>query len=151
MIPELDDGVLPDGVHDCTPDEVEAVFGRFQKSDRRMVLTDRLKAYLTDAQRSGIVVAVLLDGSYVTAKDEPDDIDLIVVRRPDVVVEDLRPFEYNAISKWVIRKVYKFDVFSIADGSEELTERIKFFSQVNPSKPGGYTTRTTKGLLRILL
>src|SRR5688572_2796829 len=102
MIPPLEDGALPDGVHDCTVAEVEAAFGRFQKSDHRIKLTERLKAYLADAARSGIVVAVLIDGSYVTAKDEPEDIDLIVVRRADVDTTQLRPFEYNAVSKAAI-------------------------------------------------
>lgn len=32
MIPDLEDNVLPEGVHDCTADEVAAVFGRFQRS-----------------------------------------------------------------------------------------------------------------------
>jgi hypothetical protein len=151
MIPELEDGVLPDGLHDCTVEEVEAVFGRFQKSDRRIRLTERLKAYLADASRSGIVVAVVIDGSYVTAKEEPEDIDLIVVRRSDVDTTRLRPFEYNAISKSMIRSLYKFDVFSVADGSEELANRVAFFSQVNAEKASGYTSRTTKGLLRVRL
>jgi hypothetical protein len=151
MIPPLEDGVLPDGVHDCTADEVEAVFGRFQTSDRRVRLTERLKAYLAVAAGSGVVVAVVIDGSYVTAKDEPEDIDLIVVRRADVDVTYLRPFEYNAISKAEIRRAYKFDVFSVVDGSDDLANRIEFFSQVNPKKPNTYTTRTTKGLLRVRL
>ncbi len=151
MIPPLEDGALPDGIHDCTVAEVEAAFGRFQRSDHRITLTERLKAYLADAARSGIVVAVLIDGSYVTAKEEPEDIDLIVVRRPEVDTTQLRPFEYNAISKAVIRRTYKFDVFSVADGGDELANRIEFFSQVNPKKPNTYTTRTTKGLLRVRL
>jgi hypothetical protein len=151
MIPALEDGVLPDGIHDCTADEVEAAFGRFQRSDRRIRLTERLKAYLAAAARSGIVVAVIIDGSYVTAKDEPEDIDLIVVRRDGVDVTHLRPFEYNAVSKAEIRRAYKFDVFSVVDRSNDLANRIAFFSQVNPKKPNTYTTRTTKGLLRVLL
>jgi hypothetical protein len=151
MIPELNDGVLPGGVHDCTATEVEAAFGRFQKSDRRMRLTEKLLAYLADARRSGIVTAVLIDGSYVTAKDEPEDIDLIVVVRPGLDPAAMRPFEYNATSKWVIRKTYQFDAFPVEEGSDELAVRIAYFSQVNPVKSSGYTTRTTKGLLRVLL
>ena len=151
MIPDFDDGCLPDGVHDCTFDEVAARFGRFQGTDRRVRLTDRLAAYLDDARRSGIVVAVLIDGSYVTAKDDPDDIDLVVVRRADVDTTNLRPFEYNAISKRMIRSTYKFDVVVAADGSEEVARAVAFFSQVNPLKARVYTSRTSKGLLRVVL
>jgi len=151
MIPDLEDSVLPDGVHDCTPEEVAARFGRFQRTDRRVMLTARLMAYLDDARRSGIVVAVLIDGSYVTAVEEPDDIDLIVVRRADVDTTYLRPFEYNATSKRMVRTTYKFDAFPAADGSVELAERLAYFMQVNPVKHSGLTSRTTKGLLRVLL
>jgi hypothetical protein len=151
MIPEFDDGCLPDGVHDCSFEEVAARFGRFQTTDRRVRLTDRLAAYLDDAGRSGIVVAVLIDGRYVMSRDDPDDIDLIVVRRADVDVTGLRPFEYNAISKRVIRSAYKFDVFSVADGSLELAERTAFFCQVARDKHADLTARTTNGPLRIRL
>jgi hypothetical protein len=149
MIPDFEDGALPDGLHDCTPDEAATVFGRFQKSDHRIRLTERLKAYLADAARSGIVVAVIIDGSYVTAKEEPEDIDLIVVRHHDVDTTNLRPFEYNAISKSMIRQLYKFDVASVVDGSDALEKAIAYFSQVNPNKLHPYTNRTTKGLLRV--
>lgn len=38
-IPEFDeDGVLPEGVHDCTLDEVRERFCRFAGSDRRATL-----------------------------------------------------------------------------------------------------------------
>jgi hypothetical protein len=151
VIPELDDGVLPDGVHDCTLDEVEAAFGRFRRSDRRIQLTARLKAYFADAVRSGVVAAVYIDGSYVTAKDEPDDIDLIVAVKAGVDTTSLRPFEYNAISKRVIRGTYKFDALVAGEGTDKLDEYIGFFAQVNPVKAQAYTSRTSKGFLRIVL
>lgn len=151
MIPEFDDGVLPEGVHDCTWEEVEATCGRFRRSDQRIRLTERLKQYLSDAKRSGVVTAVVIDGSYATAKDEPSDIDLIVVRRPGVDTTNLRPFEYNAISKAMIRSLYRFDAFSVEADSPELENRIEFFSQVNPDKPPANTSKARKGLLRVVL
>lgn len=151
MIPDLEDNVLPEGVHDCTVDEADAVFGRFQRTDRRITLTERLKAYLAEAKRSGIVVAVIIDGSYTTAKDDPDDIDLIVVVRADVDTTSLRPFEYNAIATRMIRATYRFDVKPVADGSEDLAGWTEFFSRINPAKHAGLTSRTRKGMLRVLL
>jgi len=38
-IPDLnEDGLLSEGVHDCTLDEIGARFGRFQVTDRRIQL-----------------------------------------------------------------------------------------------------------------
>lgn len=151
-IPDLVDNVLPEGVHDCTPEEVAAVFGRFQRSDWRTHLTEQLLRYLAEAKRSGLVTAVIVDGSYVTAKDEPGDIDLIVVLTADHdYTRELRPFEYNVVTKQGIRRMkYPFDVLIRADGSATLAEAVAFFQQVNPDKDAGLTTRTRKGVLRVV-
>lgn len=152
MIPGLEDNVLPEGVHDCTPDEVEAAFGRFQRTDRRITLTERLKAYLAEAKRSGIVVSVVIDGSYVTAKDTPDDIDLLVALPADWVwSEDLKPFRYNAISKRMIRSGYRFDALVYPEGSVRYNEALDYFQKVNPDKDVGLTSRQRKGVLRVRL
>jgi hypothetical protein len=150
-IPELTDNLLSEGIHDCTIAEIEAVFGRFQKSDRRARLTEKLRAYLADAQRSGVVAAVIIDGSYVTAKDEPEDIDLIVVLPAGWVwPEDIRPFQYNAITKQGIRRMgYPFDVLTRVADSAAYDEAVNFFMSVNPTKNAGLTTKTRKGVLRV--
>ncbi len=94
MIPEFDDGVLPEGVHSCTLDEVEQVFGRFTRSDCRQRLTQTLRRYIEDVRKARIAVAVIVDGSYITAKSEPNDIDLVLALRPDVDMSaDVRPME----------------------------------------------------------
>src|SRR5437867_1042247 len=115
MIPQLEDGVLPEGVHDCAFEELERAFGQIQRSDWRVNLTAKLKAYLDEARSSGLVVAVIIDGSFLTAKDEPEDIDLIVVLKPEVPWETLRPFEYNAVSKRMIKQMCRFDAFAYAE------------------------------------
>ena len=49
---------------------------------------------LEEAKRSGIVAAIVIDGSYVTKKQEPEDIDVIIVLRTDFDLgQPLRPFE----------------------------------------------------------
>ncbi|HET6576502.1 MAG TPA: hypothetical protein VFG68_23075 [Fimbriiglobus sp.] len=152
-IPELVDNVLPEGVHDCTIEEVEAVFGRFQKSDKRMRLTEKLRTYLDEARRSGLVKAVIVDGSYVMGRDEPEDIDLIVVLPADWgFTRDLKPSEYNVVTRvGIIRRKYPFDVFTYADGSERYLQMLEYFSQVNPLKHAALTEQPRKGVLRVVL
>src|SRR5438552_13481157 len=124
-IPEFDDNVLPEGVHDCTVEEVEARFGRFQTSDRRTALTDRLKQYLAAAKRSGIVKAVIIDGSYTTNKDEPEDIDVIAVLSDEFDwTQELRPYQANVIDKAAVRRDYRFDGFAYRDGEQGLQKLI---------------------------
>jgi hypothetical protein len=152
MIPELMDGVLPAGIHLCTLDEVEMTFGRFQRSNRRIQLTERLKQYVKAARSSGLVKALVVNGSYVTAKEEPDDIDLIVVLRPGATTAGtLRPFEYNVISRRAVRRDYRFDILVAEDGSEEYARQVAFFSRIALKGSDFQTRQTTKGLLRIEL
>lgn len=152
MIPPLDDGVLPEGIHDCTFAEIEQMFGRFQRTDRRIRLCEKLKAYLVEARTVSFVQAIIVDGSFVTAKEEPGDIDLIVVLEPGYdFTQQLRPFEYNVIVKTgVKRQGYPFDVFPLAEGTAELQRMIEFFTRVDPEKHGSFTSRPRKGILRIL-
>jgi hypothetical protein len=150
-IPDFIDNVLPVGVHDCTPDEVAERFGRFQRSDRRMTLTERLRRYLDEAQQSGIVEAVIINGSYTMALDEPDDIDLIAVLRGDFDwTQELKPYQSNAIDRKAIRRNYRFDGFAYLEGQVELANLIAVFATV-PEKHSGLTSRTHKGMVRVTL
>ena len=117
MIPQLNDRVLPEGIHRCTLQECEVAFGGLLRSDRRIRLTEALGRYIRDAHLAGIAVAVLVDGSYVTAKPEPNDIDLVLVLRADFDLSaEMRPMEYNVQSKRAVRKLYGFDVYTCHRG-----------------------------------
>lgn len=139
-------GLLPAGVHDCTLAEVEECFGRFQSSDRRCRLFERLRLLVSDARTSRLVRALIVDGSFVTAKDAPNDIDLILVLAHDHdYAAVLRPFEYNVLSRSHLRRTYGFDVVTESDGTLELAEYVRFFSQVRGR------TDLSKGMLRVTL
>ncbi len=81
MIPDFrDDGYLPDGLHTATEAEVTFRLGSSSSRRRRLIL--RLRRWLelsriTSAQR------FLLDGSFVTAKEQPNDIDAVVLLADD--------------------------------------------------------------------
>jgi len=133
-------------------DEVEATFGRFQRSDRRIHLSKRLRSFIDDARQSGIVAAVIIDGSYVTAKLEPDDVDLIVVLRGDFdLSQELRPFEYDIRSRRMVKQLYHFDIFVDLDGSESYASHVRFFARVKLDDPAQETGESSKGLLRVKL
>jgi hypothetical protein len=146
-IPQVDEaGYLPPGIHDATLDEVEERFGGFQRSDRRMRLFAKLKEYVKEVRRTGMAVTLLIDGSFVTSKPEPNDIDLLLVLKPDHDwTAVLRPFEYNAITKPGVRRMYRFDLFAVQMGSPDYEKRVAFFQQVrdHPDR--------RKGIVRVWL
>jgi len=144
-IPALNqDGFLPEGIHDCTLLEIKERFGAFQRTDQRCRLFERLEKLLREIHSTGMFQAVIVDGSFVTGVDDPHDIDLILVVPPthDFAAE-LRPLEYNVLSKQQIRRQYGFDAIVARADHPELARFIDFFGQVR-LRPG-----VSKGLLRL--
>lgn len=72
MLPELEQGVLPPGIHPASLDEVEAAFGWNQQRTNLLV---GLRRAIQDLKRAGCR-RVWLDGSFVTEKDVPGDYDM---------------------------------------------------------------------------
>lgn len=144
-IPDLTpDGILPTGIHDCTLEEVGERFGRFCSSDRRVRLFKSLCEYVGELQQTGLASTVLVDGSFVTAKEAPEDVDMVVVlREGHDFSQQLRPFEYNALSARMIRRTYGLDAFPVPHGSGAGAHLVDLFQQVRGC-PG-----VTKGILKV--
>jgi hypothetical protein len=88
----------------------------------------------------------LVDGSFVTNKAAPNDIDLIVISLPKAELSpSLRPVQYNALSRRHIRRQYGMDVLLAQEGEMEVEEHIEFFSLVR-NRP-----ELRKGMLRIAI
>src|SRR5207245_10826574 len=125
-------------------EEVVERFGRSQGSDRRQKLTDALKQYIEDVRSLGVAAALIIDGSYVTIKAKPNDIDLILVLRENLHSEhELVPAEYNVKSTRMVRRKYAFDLRTVTPDSPEYAEYLEFFSQVRAGDPELRTNRET--------
>jgi hypothetical protein len=143
-IPSLIDGFLPPGVHDCTIEELEDRFGRFQTRDVRCKLLVRLKAFLAASNACEFTSAVIVDGSFTTDKDEPNDIDvLFIVKQSHDLRAPLQPYEYNVVSRRQVRKLYGFDLLVAQEGTPQVAEYIAFFAQIR-----GDAVRR-KGMLKV--
>lgn len=82
MLPEFDNnGNLPVGIHPVLLDEIQARFG--VNSTRRKWLIDRLREIIATAQATGKLRRLFLWGSFVTAKEEPNDLDVLLIMAAD--------------------------------------------------------------------
>lgn len=146
-IPDFDPhGLLPVGVHDCTLEEVAARFGVFRGNEQRPRLMAKLEAFITEARGAGFARWVLVDGSFVTAQPNPNDIDLVLVlpaTHDDAA--DLPPMQYNLVSRRRVRSRHGFDLLVAAENTSEYDQAVAFFAQVRGQRA------LRKGLLRILL
>jgi Family of unknown function (DUF6932) len=138
-----EEGLLSVGVHDLTLVELRSTFGAFNGTDRRCRLFDKLSEYISKVADKPWFRALLVDGSFVTAKLAPSDIDLIVVVDAAELPEDhLIPADYNLLSRRRAARLYGFDVIMAVEGSASLAYWVSYFSQVKGSNK-------RKGLVRL--
>jgi hypothetical protein len=81
MLPRFDDfGNLPPGIYCCTVAELVSRFG--SGSDERESQVGELLQFI-EAARSGGVRRLLVNGSFVTEKLSPNDVDVVILPGPD--------------------------------------------------------------------
>lgn len=146
-IPKLNEnGLLPNGIHECTIEEVKEKFGQFHSSDKRQLLFNNLVKYIKELKETGIGKYLIINGSFVTNKEIPNDIDILLVLNDNVDLnKEVPPFKYNVRSKSYIKKNYPFDFFWGFDNHDSSLKPIKLFQRVK-LKPG-----LSKGILKVIL
>jgi hypothetical protein len=152
----LDDRqLLPPGVHEASLEDLDQLFARFQKSDRRLKLFSKLRDYADAVKKAECGIALIVDGSFVMGcVDEPEDIDMILVLPAGWDINaDLKPYQYNLVSKRRVKKDYRFDIFVVHAGSVEEQEWTTFLSTVNVKwcRQFGCPKESTKGIVRVPL
>ncbi|HUE75098.1 MAG TPA: hypothetical protein VMP01_29790 [Pirellulaceae bacterium] len=87
MIPALDDyGNLPAGIHRATLEELVAAFG--SGSPEREVQASELVEFVQWAITAGIR-RIIVNGSFVTGKLSPNDVDVIVLPGPEYPMDTM--------------------------------------------------------------
>ena len=115
-IPEFrPDGYLPEGLFQASKAEVTFRFGSSSRRRRRLVLRVR-------APR------LLIDGGFVTAKHEPDDVDAVVLLPPDFM--DL--IAMNSDAALVLEEMLltrRPEELFAAEDDDDWNEWVEFFSR----------------------
>jgi hypothetical protein len=146
-IPPFDEhGFLPVGVHECAMEEIKERFGSFRTSDRRPELFGRLSTFVLEARAAGFGRALIIDGSFTTEVQNPNDIDLVLVLQLAYDLSaDLSAGQYNLVSRRRVQRRFGFDIVVVREETAEYEEAIAFFAQVR-HKPA-----LRKGMLRLPL
>ncbi|WP_304131383.1 hypothetical protein [Ignavibacterium album] len=146
-IPEFDsDGFLPIGIHECTPEEISNRFGRFQITDKRPKLNEGLIRYISELREANVGKYLIVNGSFVTKKDIPSDIDVLLILKDDVnLMGDLPPFRKNAFSRKYVNKYHKLDFHFGFENDDAAINILNNFLEVK------YQPGQKKGILKIVL
>lgn len=144
-IPPMNEGgLLPQGIHPCDLEEVRQRFGRNVLGSSRFDLMERLEKLISEIRRTGLVVWIGVDGSFVTDKESPGDVDLLLVLASNHDFDaELRPMEYNVLSRRRVQKRYGLDILSAVEGSRAYADYEELFRRVK------YRPDMEKGFLRI--
>ena len=119
--------MLEAGIHDMSLAELKTKFvDKFPHSNRRKAIFDRFSSYVSNLLTIGIITEVWLNGSFVTSKEEPGDIDAVAFF-DEIKADKLNsagspvmaklPLDKEQIDK--IRKEYYTDIRFVPDNSEE--------------------------------
>ena len=142
-IPNLDNKYLPPGIHDCNFLELKYAFGN---NDRRVELTNKLQSYLSKVKNVGLTGWLIINGSFVTSKENPNDIDVVLIikgRYP--LSQSISQEEYEIISPNFVKKNYEIHLFIRLNGNPNSNDMIDFFSGIREDPD------FKKGILRIAL
>lgn len=134
------DGYLPEGVYVCS--EAEVLF-RFGSSSRRRRLVLRLRRWLELGRQVG-AQRLLVDGSFVTAKEEPQDIDSVILLPHDFPQQLEREYAPALELEEMLLTRRPEEIFA-AEDETDWEEWVAFFSQTRESD------RRRKGLVEIRL
>lgn len=139
-------GLLPVGIHDATLAEIEEAFGR--ANDTRIQLFHNLTAFCAELDVFGTLIkGIFVDGSFVTNKAVPSDIDLVVIHDEDdyLALDDHENAEFLHEDR--AADLYKFDLFVEFDE----TAMVRFFQNVSAefAIENGLAPGHPKGMLRV--
>jgi len=123
-------GSLPPGIHRASPEDIAARYGRFQHTTRRPQLVTLLREFIAEVRQCRWVRRLFLSGSFVTAKDEPNDIDVLVVFERNVNLTTLLPHEYNVLyPRGALRRFGPAIDLHVVEAESEAMERLLRFFQ----------------------
>jgi hypothetical protein len=135
------DGYLPEGLYLASEAEVLFRFGTSTRQRRRLAL--RLRRWIDFARHVG-APRLLIDGSFVTAKDEPNDIDAVILLPSDFQeqVEQGVPSALELEAMLLTRRPE--ELFAAEDGTD-WSEWVEYFGRTREADG------RRKGLVEITL
>lgn len=125
----------------CSEAEVIFRFGSSSRWRRRLVL--RLRRWVALGRQVG-ATRLLVDGSFVTAKEEPHDIDTVILLPPDFHEQIMQDYEPALELEAMLLTRQPEEIFAAEDATD-WEEWVEFFSRTR--EPDG----RRKGLVEIRL
>lgn len=141
-------GILPAGVHACTFLEAEQFLCSNQ---RRIEIWQGLQGFLRWAQGLPKPTAVLIDGSYVTDKALPGDVDIVVDITACNGPEQQIWFQTWSASQDAIKARFQVDFYPFVVGHGNDFSSFFQYVRVDEALRRGISPAERKGILRVAI
>lgn len=138
-------GLLPSGVHACTLPEIEAAF---TWNSHRQKLFDSFSLCLRDEIRSRFSQPVYFDGSFVTDKELPDDIDVVLEMTYATLPEQFDSLLFMNGHQQRLMDHYRVHFWVNFPGANDFAQFFQYVG-VKTAKFKGLLPNDLKGILRI--
>jgi hypothetical protein len=106
-------------------------------SDRRHRIFERLRNLYEEVRKCSFVKRLLVAGSYVTTKAQPNDYDCILVLDPSIEGQELLPMDYNIVWRKRASRVFGGDVIPVFDGSVHYHRYMELFQSTRADERVG--------------
>ncbi len=134
---------MPVGLHPCT---LEELVQRFGWNTQRQALLRQLRDYVGVLRSAWGAVPIIVDGSFVSRKEHPNDIDVIVLVNELQLAGAPRPDQQTSVRRsWVNRRYGEEIDLKVANEDIDVVEWSEDFARVKDA-PG-----LLKGLLKVSL
>lgn len=142
-------GYLPPGVHSCSLDDVGARFGW---NARRRELLDRLDGFLCWLQAEHqLSCDFYIGGSFMTAKDEPGDVDLVLdvsSARPAKLIVALQLF---ASERARLKREFEIDYWFTHGEASQPLHSFFAFPRLEEVLALSLTSSTRRGVAKVVV
>jgi len=135
------DGYLPAGLYRASEAEVLFRFGAITRRRRRLAI--RLRRWIELSRHVG-GRRLLIDGSFVTAKDKPNDIDAVLLLPPDFQQQVVQGDQLALELEEMLLTRRPEELFAAEDGTD-WDEWVEFFSSTREADG------RRKGLVEVIL
>lgn len=140
-------GLLPQGVHQCTADEAEQFLC---SNEHRIGIWRGLQRFFAWAATMPNPAAILIDGSYVTDKPIPEDVDVVVDISQCSVADQQIWVDGWAAQKQGMKDDNRVDFYPFAIGHGNDFSEFFQYIRVDDALRRGVSTQVRKGILRVV-
>lgn len=148
-IPDFNtNGILPAGFHDCDLSEIAAMF---VYNNKREKVWETLAEYLKQISLVPQVNVVYVDGSFVTNKALPGDVDLVLEFNSPQDFADAFTQQQHLFNHPIVKQIFNVDMYFAFPGMPNDFREFFQYLRTDDAMTRGVPAGTRKGILKISL